>query len=132
MQYRACSQRPAQLLRGWLAGLKPENAQGEYYLTDVIAMAVRQKVPVRPLAAGEASEVLGVNDRVQLAQVEGGLAASATARSLLEAGVTLADPARLDVRGTLIHGSDVFIDVNVRLRGGGARSATVCASARTA
>ena len=107
---------PAQLLRGWLAGLKPENSQGEYYLTDVIAMAVRQKVPVRPLAAREASEVLGVNDRVQLARLEG-IWRERTARSLLEAGVTLADPARLDVRGSLTHGSDVFIDVNVVIEG---------------
>ena len=107
---------PAQLLRGWLAGLKRENSQGEYYLTDVIAMAVRQKVPVHPLTAREAGEVQGVNDRVQLAQLEG-IWRERTARALLEAGVALADPARIDVRGTLTHGSDVFIDVNVVLEG---------------
>ncbi|HEX4389657.1 MAG TPA: bifunctional UDP-N-acetylglucosamine diphosphorylase/glucosamine-1-phosphate N-acetyltransferase GlmU, partial [Steroidobacteraceae bacterium] len=107
---------PARRLRGWLAGLKRENSQGEYYLTDVIAMAVKEKVPVHPLAAREASEVLGVNDRVQLAQLEG-IWRARSARVLLEGGVTLADPARLDVRGKLTHGNDVFIDVNVVLEG---------------
>ena len=107
---------PARLLRGWLSGLGRDNSQGEYYLTDVIAMAVRQKLPVRALAAANPSEVLGVNDRVQLAQLEGAWRAR-SARALLEAGVTLADPARIDVRGPLTHGTDVFIDVNVVFEG---------------
>jgi bifunctional UDP-N-acetylglucosamine pyrophosphorylase/glucosamine-1-phosphate N-acetyltransferase len=107
---------PAKRLRGWLARVKSANSQGEYYLTDVIAMAVKEKVPVHPLIARDASEVLGVNDKMQLAQLEAVWRARA-ARALLEGGVTLADPARVDVRGNLVHGSDVFIDVNVVFEG---------------
>jgi bifunctional UDP-N-acetylglucosamine pyrophosphorylase/glucosamine-1-phosphate N-acetyltransferase len=107
---------PARLLRRWLARVKPHNAQGEYYLTDIIAMAVKDRVAVVPLLAAEASEVLGVNDRAQLAHLEGILRAQ-RARELLVNGVTLADPARVDVRGTLSHGRDVFIDVNVVFEG---------------
>jgi bifunctional UDP-N-acetylglucosamine pyrophosphorylase/glucosamine-1-phosphate N-acetyltransferase len=107
---------PARRLRGWLQRVKRANSQGEYYLTDVIAMAVKEKVPVHPLTAREASEVQGVNDKIQLAQLEAAWRAR-TARALMEGGVTLADPARLDVRGTLAHGSDVFIDVNVVFEG---------------
>ena len=107
---------PARLLKRWLTALKPHNAQGEYYLTDVIAMAVKEKIAVQPLLAPHFHEVLGVNDKAQLAELEG-LWRARAARELLLAGVTLADPARLDVRGTLKHGSDVFIDVNVVLEG---------------
>jgi bifunctional UDP-N-acetylglucosamine pyrophosphorylase / glucosamine-1-phosphate N-acetyltransferase len=107
---------PAQRLRGWLGQLKADNSQREYYLTDVIALAVREKVPVRALLAKEADEVLGVNDKAQLAALEGVWRAR-RARELLLGGVTLADPARLDVRGSLKHGSDVFLDVNVVLEG---------------
>jgi len=107
---------PAQLLRTWLGRLKPDNSQREYYLTDVIAMAVREKVPVAPLLVGDANEVLGVNDKVQLAELEA-LCRARSARELMLAGVTLADPARFDVRGTLAHGEDVCIDVNVVLEG---------------
>jgi bifunctional UDP-N-acetylglucosamine pyrophosphorylase/glucosamine-1-phosphate N-acetyltransferase len=107
---------PARLLRRWLAGVRPHNAQGEYYLTDIIAMAVKDKVAVVPLLAAEVSEVLGVNDRAQLAQLEGTLRAQ-RARELLVNGVTLADPTRVDVRGSLSHGRDVFIDVNAVFEG---------------
>jgi bifunctional UDP-N-acetylglucosamine pyrophosphorylase / glucosamine-1-phosphate N-acetyltransferase len=107
---------PARNLKGWLARLKPNNAQGEYYLTDVIAMAVTEKVAVNPLLAADASEVLGVNDKAQLAQLES-VCRARRAEALMLAGVTLADPTRVDVRGTLTHGSDVFIDVNVVLEG---------------
>jgi bifunctional UDP-N-acetylglucosamine pyrophosphorylase/glucosamine-1-phosphate N-acetyltransferase len=107
---------PAQLLRGWLKRVKPDNSAGEYYLTDVIALAVGQKITVRPVVAPQAGEVLGVNDKAQLAQLEGVWRARC-ARALLLEGVTLADPARLDVRGELAHGTDVFIDVNVVLEG---------------
>ena len=107
---------PARLLKRWLARVKPHNAQGEYYLTDIIAMAVKDKVAVVPLVAAELSEVLGVNDRAQLAHLEGLLRAQ-RARELLLNGVTLADPARVDVRGSLSHGRDVFIDVNVVFEG---------------
>jgi len=107
---------PVQLLKGWLGRLKPDNSQGEYYLTDVIAMAVKEKIAVKPLIAPRVSEVLGVNDRAQLAELEAVWRARC-ARELLLGGVTLADPARLDVRGSVTHGTDVFIDVNVVLEG---------------
>ena len=106
----------ARLLRKWLGKLKNDNAQGEFYLTDVIAMAVRDKVKVRPLVASSLTEVLGVNDKSQLAELE-------TARrrqishQLMLAGVTLVDPARFDLRGSLEHGHDVTIDVNVVFEG---------------
>jgi bifunctional UDP-N-acetylglucosamine pyrophosphorylase / glucosamine-1-phosphate N-acetyltransferase len=106
----------ARLLKKWLARVKPHNAQGEFYLTDIVAMAVKDKVAVVPLVVDEDSEVLGVNDRVQLAHLEGILRGK-RARKLLLNGVTLADPARVDVRGTLAHGRDVFIDVNVVFEG---------------
>ena len=107
---------PARRLRGWLGRLTRANSQGEYYLTDVIAMAVKDKVPVKALLAQEPAEVLGVNDKAQLARLES-ICRARSARELLLAGVTLADPARIDVRGTLTHGSDVFIDVNVVFEG---------------
>jgi bifunctional UDP-N-acetylglucosamine pyrophosphorylase/glucosamine-1-phosphate N-acetyltransferase len=107
---------PAWRLRSWLGRLTAANTQGEYYLTDIIAMAVKDKVPVRALLASEASETLGVNDKAQLAQLES-VRRARSARELLLAGVTLADPARVDVRGTLSHGNDVFIDVNVVFEG---------------
>ncbi len=107
---------PAGPLKRWLARLERGNAQGEYYLTDVIAMAVAERFTVEPLVAPTAAEVLGVNDKAQLAEVEAVHRASA-ARDLMLAGVTIADPARLDVRGTVTHGTDVFLDVNVVLEG---------------
>jgi bifunctional UDP-N-acetylglucosamine pyrophosphorylase / glucosamine-1-phosphate N-acetyltransferase len=107
---------PARRLRTWLARLTTANSQGEYYLTDVIALAVKEKLPVQALLAPQASELLGVNDKAQLAQLESTYR-ERQARELLAAGVTLADPARLDVRGTLTHGRDVFIDVNVIFEG---------------
>ncbi|HYM26967.1 MAG TPA: bifunctional UDP-N-acetylglucosamine diphosphorylase/glucosamine-1-phosphate N-acetyltransferase GlmU, partial [Steroidobacteraceae bacterium] len=107
---------PAHLLRGWLARLTTDNARGEYYLTDVIALAVRDRVEVRPLLTATAAEALGVNDKAQLAQLEAQCRARA-AHELLAAGVTLADPARVDVRGTLVVGRDVSIDVNVVFEG---------------
>jgi bifunctional UDP-N-acetylglucosamine pyrophosphorylase/glucosamine-1-phosphate N-acetyltransferase len=106
----------AGLLKAWLARVKPHNSQGEYYLTDVIALAVKEKIAIKPLSAREATEVLGVNDKAQLAQLESTWRAQVT-RELMLAGVTLADPARLDVRGTLRHGTDVFLDVNVVIEG---------------
>jgi bifunctional UDP-N-acetylglucosamine pyrophosphorylase / glucosamine-1-phosphate N-acetyltransferase len=107
---------PARLLRSWLGRLRTNNAQREYYLTDVIAMAVRDKVAVRAILAADAGEVQGVNDKAQLAELER-LCRAQRARELLEGGVTLADPARIDVRGTLGYGSDVCIDVNVIFEG---------------
>jgi bifunctional UDP-N-acetylglucosamine pyrophosphorylase/glucosamine-1-phosphate N-acetyltransferase len=107
---------PAHRLRSWLGRLRSDNAQGEYYLTDVIAMAVRDGVKIAPLLATAESEVLGVNDRLQLAQLEGALRRQ-RADAAMRAGATLADPARFDQRGALTVGRDVFIDVNVVFEG---------------
>jgi bifunctional UDP-N-acetylglucosamine pyrophosphorylase / glucosamine-1-phosphate N-acetyltransferase len=107
---------PARLLRKWLGKLKNANAQGEYYLTDVIAMAVKDKVKVTPLIAPTTDETLGINDKAQLAQVEA-LHRAERARELMIAGATLADPARIDIRAQVTVGRDVFIDANVLLEG---------------
>jgi bifunctional UDP-N-acetylglucosamine pyrophosphorylase / glucosamine-1-phosphate N-acetyltransferase len=107
---------PARLLKKWLQQLKNDNSQGEYYLTDIIAMAVEDKAAVNPLLAPNVVEVLGVNDKAQLADVEAAYRRR-TARELMLGGVTVADPARLDVRGSVTHGVDVFLDVNVVLEG---------------
>ncbi len=107
---------PVKWLRRWLGKLKNSNAQGEYYLTDIIAMAVRDKVAIAPLVSPTMAEVLGINDKQQLAEVEAHHRA-ARARELMLAGVTVVDPARLDVRGSLRTGRDVFIDANVVFEG---------------
>jgi len=107
---------PAKLLRRWLGKLRNANAQGEYYLTDVIAMAVKDKIKVAPLIAPRLAEVLGVNDKVQLAELEA-LHRAERARELMIAGATLADPARIDLRGEVTVGRDVFIDANVLCEG---------------
>ncbi|MDE2262756.1 MAG: bifunctional UDP-N-acetylglucosamine diphosphorylase/glucosamine-1-phosphate N-acetyltransferase GlmU [Gammaproteobacteria bacterium] len=107
---------PAKMLKRWLEGLKADNSQREYYLTDIIAMAVRDGVGVSPLGCAEAIEALGVNDKVQLAMLES-VCRRRAARELMLAGVTIADPARIDVRGRVTHGEDVFIDINVVLEG---------------
>jgi bifunctional UDP-N-acetylglucosamine pyrophosphorylase/glucosamine-1-phosphate N-acetyltransferase len=107
---------PAKLLRRWLEALKADNSQREYYLTDVIAMAVKDGIAVNPLGCADAIEALGVNDKVQLAMLESECRRRA-ARELMLAGVTIADPARIDVRGRVTHGIDVSIDVNVVLQG---------------
>jgi bifunctional UDP-N-acetylglucosamine pyrophosphorylase/glucosamine-1-phosphate N-acetyltransferase len=107
---------PARSLRAWLAALKNDNAQGEYYLTDVIVMAVRSGMKVNAVISPTETEVLGVNDKVQLAKLEAALRAERDNALMLE-GVTLADPARVDIRGEVTVGRDVFIDVNVVLVG---------------
>ena len=107
---------PAKLLRRWLGKLKNANSQGEYYLTDVIAMAVKDKVKVTPLIAPTLAEVLGVNDKVQLAELEA-MHRAERARELMVAGATLIDPARIDIRGDVSVGRDVFLDANVLLEG---------------
>jgi bifunctional UDP-N-acetylglucosamine pyrophosphorylase/glucosamine-1-phosphate N-acetyltransferase len=107
---------PAKLLRKWLGKLKNANSQGEYYLTDIIAMAVKDKVKVTPLIAPTVAEVLGVNDKAQLAELEA-LHRAERARELMVAGATLADPARIDIRADVSVGRDVFIDANVLLEG---------------
>jgi bifunctional UDP-N-acetylglucosamine pyrophosphorylase / glucosamine-1-phosphate N-acetyltransferase len=107
---------PAKRLKTWLGALRSDNAQGEYYLTDVIAMAVKEKWRVAPMVAGSESEVTGVNDKLQLAQLEAAYRALRAAEAM-RAGATLADPARFDQRGTLKLGRDVFIDANVLFEG---------------
>ena len=107
---------PVALLRNWLARLDNRNAQGEYYLTDIIAMAVDDGVPVESVRAPVTDEILGVNDRVQLAHLER-VYQRRQAEDLMRSGVTLADPARFDVRGELLAGNDSFIDVNTVFEG---------------
>ena len=107
---------PGKRLGEWLGRLSNSNAQGEYYLTDVIAMAVTDGLRVATETAAEEMEVLGANDRLQLAQLERYYQWRA-ARQLMAQGVTLRDPARFDVRGEVQAGRDVLIDVNVILEG---------------
>lgn len=103
-------------LAGWLSRVGADNAQGEYYLTDVVALAVADGVPVTAVCAPVADEVLGINDRVQLAEAER-LHRQRVARSVMEQGVTLIDPQRFDLRGELSCGRDVSIDINVIVEG---------------
>ena len=102
--------------RGWLERLRNDNAQGEYYLTDVIAMAVTDGVPVHGIKADNQVEVMGINDKKQLAEAERALQARLV-DELMAQGVGFADPARVDIRGTLDCGTDVFIDVNAVFEG---------------
>ena len=107
---------PTAPLRRWLAALKNDNSQGEYYLTDVVAMAVAEGMAVVTEKAGSETEVLGVNSPVQLADLERRFQRR-QAVVLMEAGVRLADPARFDLRGELVCGTDVEIDVNAVFEG---------------
>jgi len=107
---------PAARLRGWLGALTTRNAQGEFLLTDIVAGAVAQGVRVSAVVASPADQVRGVNDKLQLAELEA-LHRRERALDLLRSGATLADPLRIDVRGTVELGRDVFIDVNVVLAG---------------
>ncbi|WP_334157759.1 bifunctional UDP-N-acetylglucosamine diphosphorylase/glucosamine-1-phosphate N-acetyltransferase GlmU [Oryzomicrobium sp.] len=107
---------PTARLGDWLGRLSNDNAQGEYYLTDVIALAVAEGVPVHTAHPAAEWEVLGVNSKVQLAELERSWQGH-LARRLLEAGVRLADPARIDIRGELNCGRDVAIDVGAVFEG---------------
>jgi bifunctional UDP-N-acetylglucosamine pyrophosphorylase/glucosamine-1-phosphate N-acetyltransferase len=107
---------PTALLKRWVMALGNQNAQKEYYLTDVVAMAVAEGVPVVAVAAPDETEVLGVNSPHQLADLER-RHQKRVADALMDAGVRLADPARLDVRGALVCGSDVEIDVGCVFEG---------------
>jgi bifunctional UDP-N-acetylglucosamine pyrophosphorylase/glucosamine-1-phosphate N-acetyltransferase len=107
---------PTAALKRWVMALKNDNAQREYYLTDIVAMAVAEDVPVVATRPDSETEVLGVNSPAQLADLERRLQ-RAVAEALMEAGVRLADPARLDVRGQLLCGSEVEIDVNCVFEG---------------
>ena len=107
---------PNEHLQGWLAALTNDNAQGEYYLTDIIAMAAQAGVEIVTVQPENEAEVAGVNDRVQLAALERELQAQ-QAITLMQNGATLLDPARIDVRGELTTGQDVVIDVNCIFEG---------------
>lgn len=107
---------PTRLLRGWLARLDNRNSQSEYYLTDVVKFAVADGLSVVAHRIRDAVQVAGVNSPVQLAELERAYQRR-LAESLMEQGVRLADPARLDVRGELICGQDVEVDVNCVFEG---------------
>jgi len=107
---------PAKRLKTWLARLDNKNAQGEYYLTDIVKFAVADGFPVVAHKISDAAQVAGVNSPVQLAELERTYQ-KRVALQLMEQGVRLADPARLDVRGTLICAQDVAIDVNCVFEG---------------
>ncbi|HYF60147.1 MAG TPA: bifunctional UDP-N-acetylglucosamine diphosphorylase/glucosamine-1-phosphate N-acetyltransferase GlmU [Burkholderiaceae bacterium] len=107
---------PTRLLKRWLADLSNDNAQGEYYLTDVVAMAVAQGVPIVTARPDAVWETLGVNSKAQLAELER-IHQRCIADALLEAGVGLADPSRIDVRGRLVAGRDCFVDVGCVFEG---------------
>ncbi len=103
-------------LRRWLDALDNNNAQGEYYLTDIIASAVSEGISVRTVNPGAVAEVMGVNNRVQLAELERDYQRR-QCEELMMSGVTLRDPERFDLRGNLAVGQDVIIDVNVIMEG---------------
>src|SRR5512141_3252458 len=107
---------PTRQLRAWLSNLQNNNAQGEFYLTDIVAMAVQQGVAVHTAQPAHAWEVEGVNSKTQLAALERTWQ-QVLAGQLLAQGVTLADPARIDVRGKLTCGRDVEIDVGCIFEG---------------
>ena len=107
---------PAGKLRRWLDELDNNNSQGEYYLTDVVARAVNDGVGVRGISAASIEEVLGINDRIQLATQER-CYRKRCAESCMRDGVTLIDPERFDLRGRLQCGQDVVVDINVILDG---------------
>ena len=107
---------PTGPLKRWLAGLSDNNAQREYYLTDVIACAVREGLRVAAVAADDVDETRGVNSKVELATLER-VTQRRIAEQLMADGVTIADPARIDVRGELVAGADVFIDVGCVFEG---------------
>ena len=107
---------PTQQLETWLASLKNDNAQGEFYLTDVVERALESGVEIVTAQPDEEWETLGVNSKQQLAELER-IHQRNVADDLLVAGVTLLDPARIDVRGTLECGRDVSIDVNCVFEG---------------
>jgi bifunctional UDP-N-acetylglucosamine pyrophosphorylase/glucosamine-1-phosphate N-acetyltransferase len=107
---------PTDKLRAWLGKLGNNNAQGEYYLTDIVAMAVQQGLPVHTVQPAHQWEVEGINNKVQLATLER-VWQQTEANRLMTQGVTLADPARIDVRGNLVCGRDVEIDVGCIFEG---------------
>jgi len=107
---------PAGNLKPWLSNLSNDNSQGEFYLTDVIAMAVADGITVHGVKADTWTEVMGINDKKQLAEAERALQARLV-NELMTQGVGFADPARVDIRGKLACGKDVFIDANAVFEG---------------
>ncbi len=107
---------PTVLLRSWVAALRDDNVQKEFYLTDVVGMAVAAGVPVDARLAASEQDVLGVNDRAQLAAIER-IVQRRQANALLAAGTAIADPERFDLRGTLTCGHDVRIDIGCVFEG---------------
>jgi len=107
---------PTRQLKDWLSRLSNHNAQGEYYLTDIIALAVKDNVVIESAQPSHAWETLGVNSKVQLAKLER-IHQLNLAHQLLEQGITLADPARIDIRGELHCARDVSIDVGCVFEG---------------
>jgi bifunctional UDP-N-acetylglucosamine pyrophosphorylase / glucosamine-1-phosphate N-acetyltransferase len=107
---------PTKMLRGWLAKLQNNNSQGEYYLTDIVSMAVQQGIAVHTVQPAHEWEIHGINSKAQLAVLERTWQ-MVEAEHLLAQGVTLADPARIDVRGKLGCGRDVEIDVGCIFEG---------------
>ena len=107
---------PAKRAASWLANLNNDNAQGEYYLTDVIAMAVADQVDIKAIQVRDNMEVMGINTRKQLAQCERNYQMKTT-EELMAQGVSFADPARFDLRGTLECEQDVNFDINVIIEG---------------
>lgn len=107
---------PAKFLKSWLPKLKTNNAQGEYYLTDVFAFALKHNVKIHTVSSEKEAEILGVNNRAQLAEIER-IFQRNLAQDFMLRGLTLLDPARFDIRGNLKFGKDVSIDVNVIIEG---------------
>jgi len=107
---------PVAKLRGWLSQLKNHNAQGEYYLTDIVSLAVVEGVEIVTVSPHDEWETLGVNSKTELARLER-IHQQNIARSLTDQGVTVIDPARIDVRGELICGRDVEIDIGCVFEG---------------
>jgi len=107
---------PCELLTACLDDLVSENSQNEYYLTDVISIAYQKGIPASGISAPVAADLEGANDRIQLAELERRYRMKKSTQ-LMRAGVQLADPQRIDIRGTVETGSDVYIDVNVVLEG---------------
>jgi bifunctional UDP-N-acetylglucosamine pyrophosphorylase/glucosamine-1-phosphate N-acetyltransferase len=104
-------------LKGWLANLKPNNAQGEYYLTDIIELAVYEGIKIIATHPDSEDEVVGINNRMQLSHLER-IYQNDQANILMEQGVTLRDPSRFDLRGKLeLFGEDIDIDINVIFEG---------------
>jgi bifunctional UDP-N-acetylglucosamine pyrophosphorylase/glucosamine-1-phosphate N-acetyltransferase len=107
---------PAKLLKAWVSELECENAQGEYYLTDIFAMAVAEGVAVKTCQPTENTEILGINDRQDLSTIER-IYQQKQASHYMQTGLAISDPARFDIRGCLTHGKDCSVDINVIIEG---------------